>query len=58
MANADVTEEGEVDVNDVSAVVDTILKGNNKVLKVVINLSDINSHINLTQGDGGSGPAQ
>ena len=58
VANADVTEEGEVDVNDVSAVVDTILKGNNKVLKVVINLSDINSHTNLTQGDGGSGPAQ
>lgn len=56
--NADVTEEGEVDVNDVTAVVDTILKGNNKVLKVVINLSDINSHTNLTQGDGGSGPAQ
>lgn len=58
VANADVTEEGEVDVNDVTAVVDTILKGNNKVLKVVINLSDINSHTNLTQGDGGSGPAQ
>ena len=57
-ANADVTEEGAVDVIDVTALVGTILNGNDNVLKVVINLSNINTHTSLTQGDGGSGPAQ
>ena len=60
LKNADVTEEGAVNVTDVTSLVNIILNGNDKVLKVVIDLvgDTSNEYNDITYDEGGSGPAQ